>query len=267
VRAYARAWNGSVPHDVRVALAGVISAVGSDHMNTALAEGLNRLTRTDRVYAFVCARHRGPDQSQVYAAWTRLGDTEEMSRAYNAHYRRCDPINEVVRRAASHSSFESLRLTREEIPDSGYRRVCFDEPAVCERRTFLVRVGDDWGCISLSRADEAGYFRREELEPVAIFAEIAVPLLARHSQLLEAYSPAISDAFAVDELQARLEKRFPELTRREREVCARTMVGMTAEAISIDLCIGRWSVQTYRQRAYKRLNICSAYQLAPLVLT
>jgi DNA-binding CsgD family transcriptional regulator len=72
---------------------------------------------------------------------------------------------------------------------------------------------------------------------------------------------------ALGEIETRLGRRCPGLTGREREVCARTIVGMTAEAIAIDLGIGQSSVQTYRQRAYRRLNICSAYQLTPLVLS
>ena len=68
----------------------------------------------------------------------------------------------------------------------------------------------------------------------------------------------------------RWRKRFgqlcPLLTQRELEVCARTVMGMTAEAIALDLSIGRASVLTYRQRAYGRLNVCSAYQLSTLIL-
>lgn len=259
--------NSYMSQDIQAALACLISAVGSDHIDIALADGLNRLARTDRVYAFVRARHRRLENGEVYAAWTRSGDTDEMSQAYTAHYRKRDPINEIVRRASSRSSFALLRLTRDEVPDSSYRRVCFDEPAVYERMTFLVRGGEDWRCISLSRTNQSGAFRHDELERMATFVRIALPLLARHRELREACSPAVSDAFSVDELEARLGRRCPGLTRREREVCARTIVGMTAEAISIDLNIGRWSVQTYRQRAYKRLNICSAYQLAPLILS
>lgn len=261
------AWNGFMPRAVRAAVGDVISAVGSDHMDKALADSLNRLARTDRVYAFAHAPNRSPRQADLFAAWARSGDTDEMSREYAAHYYKNDPINDVMRRASSCSMFASFRLTREEIPDCGYRRLCFDEPDVCERITFLTRVSNDWRGLSLSRAYESGYFRRDEVERFAVFAEIALPLLARHRELMETSSLQLSDAVSLDDLEGRFERRFPALTTRERQVCARTIVGMTAEAISIDLCIARSSVQTYRQRAYKRLNICSAYQLAPLILS
>lgn len=261
------AWNSMMPRAVQVAVEVVIPAVGSSHMDRALADGLNRLARTDRVYAFAPAPDRQPKRADLYAAWARCGNTDEMSREYAAHYYKIDPMNEVMRRASSCRMFASLRVTPDEIPDCAYRRLCFDEPEVCERVTLLTRYGGDWRGLSLSRSYDSGYFRRDELERLATFAEIVLPLLARHRELMDACEPQTSAPFALDELEARFEQRCPGLTARERQVCARTIVGMTAEAISIDLCIGRSSVQTYRQRAYKRLNICSAYQLAPLILS
>jgi DNA-binding CsgD family transcriptional regulator len=262
-----RAWTGFLPRAVQAAVEIVIPAVGSEHMNEALAEGLNRLARIDRTYAFLHAPDRRPKPADLYAAWARTGNIDEMSREYAAHYYKSDPINEVTRRAAACNIFTSLRVTPEEIHDGAYRRLCFDEPEVCERVTLLTRGGVAWRGLSVSRTHGTGYFRRDELERIAPFAEIVLPLLARHRELMEVRQPPIADPFALEELEARFEQRCPALTLRERQVCARTIVGMTAEAISIDLCIGRASVQTYRQRAYKRLNICSAYQLAPLVLS
>ena len=259
--------NGFMPRSIQKAVGVVISAIGSEYMDRALADGLNRLAKTDRVYAFAHAARRPPKRSDLLAAWARSGNTEAMSREYAAHYYKDDPINDVMRRASSCSMFASFRLTREDIPDCGYRRLCFDEPEVCERITLLTRVGADWRGLSVSRTYGSGYFRRGEVERFAAFAEIALPLLARHRELMEASLPQSSRALALEDLETRLEHRFSALTTRERQVCARTIVGMTAEAISIDLCIGRASVQTYRQRAYKRLNICSAYQLAPLILS
>jgi len=260
------AWNGFMPAGVQAAIKVVIAAVGSAHMNQALAEGLNGLARTDRIYAFAHALHRRPTEADLYAAWARSGNTDEMSREYATRYYKTDPMNEVMRRASSCQTFASLRVTPEQISDCAYRRLCFEEPEVCERVTLLSRAGTGWRGLSLSRTYEAGYFRREELKRFAAFAEIVLPLLERHRKLMEACEPHISTTLAVEDLEGRFEARCPVLTTRERQVCARTIVGMTAEAIAIDLSIGRSSVQTYRQRAYRRLNICSAYQLAPLIL-
>ena len=58
-----------------------------------------------------------------------------------------------------------------------------------------------------------------------------------------------------------LRKVRPDLTERETEVCARTVIGTTALGISLDLGISVSTVTTYRRRAYTRMGICSAYEL------
>ncbi|MTJ84214.1 MAG: helix-turn-helix transcriptional regulator [Telmatospirillum sp.] len=56
------------------------------------------------------------------------------------------------------------------------------------------------------------------------------------------------------------------LTRRELDVCARSLLGMTAEGIALDLDIKKSSVLTYRKRAYARLGISSQTQLFRLLV-
>lgn len=55
------------------------------------------------------------------------------------------------------------------------------------------------------------------------------------------------------------------LTGRELDVCARTLIGLTAEGIALDLNIKKSSVSTYRKRAYARLGISSHSQLYRLL--
>ncbi|HLY87344.1 MAG TPA: LuxR C-terminal-related transcriptional regulator [Acetobacteraceae bacterium] len=51
------------------------------------------------------------------------------------------------------------------------------------------------------------------------------------------------------------------LTGREIDVCARSLSGMTAEGIGLELEIKKSSVVTYRKRAYERLGISSQHEL------
>ena len=47
----------------------------------------------------------------------------------------------------------------------------------------------------------------------------------------------------------RLSKIDPSLTQRERQVCARVLLGMSSESIGLDLEIKTQSVLTYQKRA------------------
>jgi len=72
-------------------------------------------------------------------------------------------------------------------------------------------------------------------------------------------------AVTVAELEARFATRYPLLTGRERQVCARAAIGMSVEATALDLGIRKTSVLTYRQRAYQRLCVASPFELCALV--
>lgn len=52
-----------------------------------------------------------------------------------------------------------------------------------------------------------------------------------------------------------------DLSRRESEVCARILYGLSSYGIALDLGIGKESVMTYRKRAYNRLGIASQREL------
>jgi len=69
----------------------------------------------------------------------------------------------------------------------------------------------------------------------------------------------------VPELEQRFALRHPELSKREREVCARAAIGMSVETTALELGIGKTTVLTYRKRAYERLDVTSPSELCALV--
>lgn len=68
------------------------------------------------------------------------------------------------------------------------------------------------------------------------------------------------------ELQDRLAQAYPGLTPREREICARTLSGQTAQAIAEDLTLGTSTVLTYRQRAYQKLGMRKSNELLAAIM-
>lgn len=253
---------GILPPAIRRSIIPIISGLGRTESGALLSQGLNELAKVDRAYAF---ERKGWTKPQLYSAWTRQGHLEAIIQDYTERYYKNDPMNSVIKRGAF-EPIAMMRLKYDEVPDPEYRRACFDEPGMCERVTIMIRSDDRWRVLNVHRSFETGYFNRVELQHLMTFAEIVLPLIGRSEELRCAAGQAESGQASVSDLEARFCQRFPELTHRERQVCARTMMGMTAEAIALDLAIGRASVLTYRQRGYKRLNICSGYQLAGLIL-
>ena len=249
---------------VNNAVAVVAEAIGSNQMERALAGAANGLTRVDRLYAF---EQRGSEREPIlYRCWAKKGALEELVARYRERYYKTDPINDVLARLGARDPSATLRLRSRDVPDADYRKSCFEEPAIVERVSVMRRVSTKWLVLNCARSREAGAFTPADITVLELFGAFVLPLVARHEQLFEIMGLARDSAPSIQVLETRFGELLGALTSRERQVCARTLLGMTAEAIALDLGIGRASVLTYRQRAYRRLNICSAYQLSALVL-
>ena len=67
-------------------------------------------------------------------------------------------------------------------------------------------------------------------------------------------------------VEQRLRLRLPQLTLRERQICARTITGESAQAIGEAFAISTASVATYRRRAYAKCGIHGAAELLGFVV-
>jgi DNA-binding CsgD family transcriptional regulator len=118
--------------------------------------------------------------------------------------------------------------------------------------------------MNVARRRSTGAFATEDLDWLGGYFRLFTPLIDRHRTLV---GEVVEDrAVRLAELEERFAQRFPELTPRERQVCARAAIGVSIEGAALDLGIGSASVLTYRKRAYQRLGITSAFELARLVM-
>lgn len=95
-------------------------------------------------------------------------------------------------------------------------------------------------------------------------ARVLLPLVLLHLRLTG--DIACNTQVTSSDMEDRIASSFPQLTTRERQVCARSIIGVTAEGIALDLDIKQTSVLTYRRRAYARLNINSINQLSSMLI-
>mgnify|MGYP000432101129 FL=1 len=91
-------------------------------------------------------------------------------------------------------------------------------------------------------------------------AQVAITGLTRLLQRPAAGRPLL------DEVERRLAETHAVLTPRERQVCARTLIGRTARDIGQELGLGTGTVLTYRQRAYQKLGLSRASDLLAAVM-
>lgn len=155
----------------------------------------------------------------------------------------------------------SITFRAEEVVNNDYRRDCFDRFSIRHRLSIIKHVGSSWLTLSVARRSRS--FGSADIDRLSSLGRLSLPIMAKN-QLLQV--KATSGHLSVVELERRLEALVRGLTERERQVCARTIVGMSAEATALDLGIGVASVMTYRRRAYRRTKVSSAMQLVPLVV-
>jgi DNA-binding CsgD family transcriptional regulator len=79
-------------------------------------------------------------------------------------------------------------------------------------------------------------------------------ILDMHLVALRATSPSAEPLSSLCTIEQCLAEAS-DLPRREAQVCARVLYGLSSAGIGIDLDVGETTVKTYRKRAYRRLSI------------
>jgi DNA-binding CsgD family transcriptional regulator len=65
----------------------------------------------------------------------------------------------------------------------------------------------------------------------------------------------------MEEIQARLKSRYPNLSARELQVAVRVKAGMSARRIAADLGIAETTVITHRNSVYARIGVANLREL------
>jgi DNA-binding NarL/FixJ family response regulator len=123
-----------------------------------------------------------------------------------------------------------------------------DRVVVCGRRDNIEFR------LSVVRSDPNCEFKADAIKQLADLSDTLLSAMAKHVSVLISRPNVASALTDLHEIENCLHIRS-QLPRRELEVCARILYGLSSIGISLDLGVGEESVKTYRKRAYQRLNI------------
>ncbi len=238
-----------------------LDAMEGDDQKAGMDSAINSLARIDRFY--VSERTEARVRPKLIAHRTEDQIASRMSDYFERFFHK-DPIVRALEKAIENGKMVVLRIVPEDIEEADYREHFFDTPNVIERVSFVERLQDRWLIMNVARRAPLPHFNDEEVSSLAALAQLLLPLPVRMT--VAGQRVGRKDGLTVEDLESRFAQEFPALSPRERQVCARTVVGMTSEATALDLGVGIGSVQTYRKRAFHRLEICSAFQLAHLIM-
>lgn len=236
----------------------IADAVGQEEFLSVMDAEVNKLVPVSRWY-FISQELSGLGDTPRTLAYKHESGLENMVETYLTHFRRNDPINKVMPRV-SDDKVLAMTVTPDDINDMEYRDRYLKRANVVERVSLIHRATKSMELMSVTRRDDQGPMSDDAMNRLSHFSRLAFPLLRKHLSLTEKKS-----LLAVADIEALFRTRFPELSARECEVCARASMSMTSKYIARDLGISTETVSTYRKRAYQRLGVNSAASLARLI--
>lgn len=236
-------------------LARALAATGTDAFGWQLLNHLQEACGADHCAVFQFGRHA--PRELATGSHDRSGTAHARVGAYlERQLWSKDPAMVYANARLDADQMLLMRVDVSHLGDPVEREVVW--PRIRDRLVMAGRSRRSTYSISVLR-EGAKRFTDAEVGRLGSSAAVLVALLAKHAQLrspedaagILASVPAIEDC--IGELSA--------LKRREKEVCARILHGMSTTGIAIDLGIGMETVKTFRKLAYRRLAIGSEREL------
>ncbi len=248
-------WN--LPSTIGPAYERLVRAIGTAEFGATVRHCVGTLTSgARRLYLFEVAGG-GEDALRYHHCERHIAG---LLPAYSLIYKQLDPIGELYPAARRRGDMVVQRVRPFDIGSAEFRRRFFDEPGIIERISLVERDANGWRGLNVARHNSQGFFSERELDALAGLARLALPMLP-----LAGPSGSVEATITAAQLEERFGRRWPALTLRERQVCARAAIGLSVEATAIELGIAKTSVVTFRQRAYRRLGVTSPFELCGLV--
>jgi len=236
---------------VNEAVANIVAAIGDDDFSQRVLQQVNRVMPVGcwSVYRI------GGEQPRMFLSGTyhRKDTTTGSWQAYLSGPHLADRTFVLDDIDLAHPAI--THVTAEEIPTRAHRDKVYRQFDMSERLSVVEpQSSDSVFALNLYRYNGQGFFSDREL---AAFETIASSLLAavhRHL-LLQPRQAAFGQPLSLESIRQAFETHRPDLTGRELDVVARTVLGMSYEGIATDLNLKLPTIKTYRNRAFDRLQI------------
>lgn len=229
----------------------LVTAIGSERFGRQLQDYLRRMCGADHCTVF----QLGPDSVSEVASGSYDGSDIAHRRAsayVMQQYWRKDPAMFEVKRCMDQAHPIIIRVDIEGLADHEFREAIY--PQIRERLVVAGRGRDKAFGLSILRSEGAAPFSEDEVLRVGNVAELLVSLLSKHADIA-LRTPRLTAALSsLANIEACI-GTMAALPRREAQVCARILHGLSTVGMALDLDVGTESIKTYRKRAYQRLQI------------
>lgn len=234
-------------------LADLIGQIGRHEFGQSLLHLSRRLVGAEHVTAF--AASPGAIQTVVAENNGPRRVAGEVAEGYVRRHWHNDPATRLLRAHGHQDRRIIIDIDADDVEKGDYRRECYTAISLGHRLSVAESRGEGTMRLNFYRG-KGEDFRDDDIDRIGRMADVLLALLWRH---VETTARAAGDPEAL--FSARLVSLAPDLSDRERQVCALIALGVTSEGIGLRLDIGLNTVLTYRKRAYARLGISSQNEL------
>jgi DNA-binding CsgD family transcriptional regulator len=212
-----------------------------------------------------CTLFRFSKKSPFEVAAVSRDGTDTAHRQFQLYlagsFWRGDPTMIEALRAVESTGHSMQRTDIRSMPNGEFRNRLYKRTHIRERILLCGGTADAAIGLSILRSEQQGVATDSELSTLGAISETLIAILGKHAHMVEGRSDLSFALTSLGEIQRTLEGAAVQLSKREAEVCARILFGISSAGIALDLGIGEETVMTYRKRAYQRLSIATQREL------
>lgn len=148
-----------------------------------------------------------------------------------------------------------------DLPHNDLRHEIYESSQVRQRLLLCGDGNRNGPVLSILRSERKGCMSESETVALASVSHALLSILGKQNEITWQRDRLSSALTSLETIQSCIQRAPEHLPRREAEVCARIVYGISTIGIALDLDIGEQTVTTYRKRAYQRLGIASQREL------
>ncbi|WP_409019382.1 helix-turn-helix transcriptional regulator [Brevundimonas vesicularis] len=172
---------------------------------------------------------------------------------------RRDPTMGAARQQALNDSPSLIHLNIGELEDRELRDVIYAR--MSERLLLCGPSAAGRVALSILKSGNGSTFESSGVMDLERFATILLPILGKHATATWHRSRLLLALTSLEEIETCVFACPDKFPRRESQVCARIIYGMSSTGIALELGISEETVMTYRKRVYQRLGIATQREL------
>lgn len=243
-----------------ITLPGVITAIGNDDFHWGLLGFLQHTIGADHCAIFALNTESPINIGGVSSDGPDIAARQIALYLQNGYWR-LDPSMKAAREKAKEARPQIIRMEVGGLPPSALRDLVYKRTQVGERLLLCGRASQQSLVLSILRSERHGRFELSALETLENMADILLAVTSKHVDVMARKNGLTHALSSIEVIQDTIARAPESLPRRELEVCARTLFGVSSLGIGLELGIGEDTVKTYRKRTYHRLGIATQREL------